>query len=155
MRHCDGREFTAAEVAAWERSVAGVGPTTTDAEVAAAKLAKAKAAAIRAIEARTAALKDKGAEWPAGSGCYHALTDDRVAVYNGAQLRKGVLTYPREFIAKDKRIVTAANQQAHNEFDATLMARYLAVEDIGIQLIKEVHAATTIAELEAIVDDRT
>ena len=158
MKICNNgitRDMTTAEIAAWQRSIVGLAATATDAELAAAQVAVTRTAKIAAIQSHTLALKENGVEWPANSGVMHSLTDDRIAVYNGAQIRKGVLSYPRKFIGKSGKIVSAANQTAHNDFDATLMARYIALEDIGIQLIEACHAATTTAELEAIVDDRT
>lgn len=135
-------------------AIAGLPPTATPAEIAAAEVAVARAAKIAAIEAKTRKLEQQGVEWPAGSGAMHSLAADRIAVYNGAQLRKAGLGYPRKFVGKDGKVVQAANSQAHDQFDATLMARFIAINDIGIELIEAVNAATTTAELEAIVDDR-
>lgn len=49
------RDMTSEEIAAWQRSCMGLPPTATDAELAAAIVARDRAAKLAAIDARTAA----------------------------------------------------------------------------------------------------
>jgi hypothetical protein len=157
MKTCNNgitRDMTTAEIAAWERSVAGVSPTATDADVAAALVAKAQAAAIAAIEARTAALLDAGFEYPVGSGHFHSLDDRRISTYGETQKNKNAFT-DLPVITNGKKVIRLANATAIDAFYAAGLARSMAIRVVGAELIEDANAATTTAELEAIVDDRT
>lgn len=126
----------------------------TDAELAAAQVEVARKAKIAAIDKRTADLLATGAEYPAGSGHFHALDPDRIPVYEGAKNNRTILAYPKKMRSRTGGIVTLANANEVASMYAALLARYEAVTAVGTDLVEDALAATTTAQLEAIVDDR-
>lgn len=110
-------------------------------------------AKIAGIEAKTAALLDAGFEFPAGSGHRHSLDDRRISTYGETQKNKNAFT-DLPVITNDKKVIRLADAAAIDLFYAAGLARSMAIRVVGAELIEDANAATTTAQLEAIVDDR-
>lgn len=148
------RDMTAEEIAAWQRSIVGLPPTATDAEITAAQTAATRASLIAAIDAKTTALLARGVEYPANSGHFHALDPDRIPVYEGAKNNRTILAYPKKFRARTGGIVALSNANEVASMYAALLSRYEAITAVGTDLVEEALAATTAAQLGGIHDDR-
>jgi len=148
-------------VADFVDTLTGSEVTTLDDTVAAhqlvAALTDAKAEKIKTIDANTGALIGKGFEFPAASGIMYSLSDaaQRTLIAADQQRSDPTFTYPVIWNSKDdlSEISLADATELHN-FVLTAVGTTRAWLDSGTGLKSQVRAATTVAEVEAIVDNR-
>jgi len=128
----------------------------TDEEQAQAIASRVKGLEVRKreVEEKTRLLLREGVEYPASSGIYHALTDDRLATYTAAKTRQDKLKYPRRFKARTGDIISLSSKAAHDAFDDVLLTKYTKVMDGELDLLEALYSAGSQAELDAIVDNR-
>lgn len=121
------------------------------------QLAVLKPEKIAAIEAKTASLIGGGFEYPAASGTMYSLgVDARIEIIAMKQAKANELSYPVPFTSQDGTVnASLANAAEVDTFYATAFGRYQAIKAAGGLLKAQVAAATTIAELDAVVDNRT
>ncbi len=133
MKICNNgitRDMTPDEIAAWERSVAGVAPAATDAELAAATAEKAKAAAIAAKRAEIAAAQEYGTTL---NGVRFSTSEAKMAFYRGVMDEAESLppeAWPLPIIGEDGTL-SAANLAELQGAYAALKAHFMAVGIIG------------------------
>lgn len=130
MKICNNgitRDMTADEIAAWQRSIVGLAPTATDAELAAAQVAaQAKAAQAKALASIYAPVEYNGKTYPVDPesiGKYELGKQSR----NRGKMSKGIA------IATDGSILkltgTAAIDAFHAAMEDAVIARVAAIHD--------------------------
>ena len=114
-----------------------------------------RAQKIGSINVRTAQLEAEGFEYPEGSGKRISMdADTRV---NVAQMKNDIDNIPFPFpynYVDDSGVLVIANASEMLAFYQAGLQAYLTMHAIGTQLKEAARAATTKAELEAIVDPR-
>jgi len=120
-------------------------------------LDEAKVAKVAEIDAKTDSFIDQGFEYPPASGVYFSLSLPAQSKLMALEIIKDdpVTAYPIEYNSKNdkaKHSMADAND-AHNFFLQAL-GTVRAYLDSGTALKDAVRAATTVAEVEAIVDPR-
>jgi len=128
----------------------------TDAEQAKVDASRVKTLKMRKaeVEAKTRKLLEQGLEYPAGSGIMHALTEERLQVYNAAKARMDLLSYPRRFKASSGDIISLINEEAFVDFDNKLTAKYTQIVDQELDLLEALYNANGQEELDAVIDNR-
>ena len=115
-----------------------------------------KAAKIRDIDRRTDELIDAGFVFPPGGQTF-SLSDKAQAKLNGAFAARNEpeFTYPKEWNTKDDDgTYVLADANAVRSFYLTAVGTVSAHLESGTVLKKQVNAATTTAEVDAVVDTR-
>jgi len=161
-----GKPFTlrandTALVADFVDTLTGAEVTTLDDTVAAhqlvAALADAKAEKIRSIDANTGRLIALGFEFPASSGTIFSLSDSaqRTLLAADQQRSDPSFTYPVVWNSlDDSATISLADATELHDFVITAVGTTRAHLDSGTDLKDQVRAATTVAEVEAVVDNR-
>lgn len=130
-------------------------PTASElAAIESANLPAAKAERIAAIDAKTAAIVTSGVEVATGSRVSTSLaaTQNLQNLVLGVNL--GVLDLPQAISTTDGGAYTIVNTADMVRVAGVLAVHQRTALDAGRQLRAQVLAATTQAELDAIVDDR-
>lgn len=120
-------------------------------------LAEAIKNKVKEIDAKTSNLIDQGFEFPPGSGDMYSLSLAAQSKLMALEIIKDdpAVAYPIEYNSKDdkKKYSMTAAADAHNFF-LTALATVRAHLDFGTAKKDEVRAATTVAEVNAVVDPR-
>lgn len=128
----------------------GMSPTADAQAIAAAIVARDRAARISAAKQREAAILSAGLEYPPGSGVFHALTQSDRGKYNDIKIRKDKLPNAAilvEGLGHKTVRVTPAQIEA---FDDLATTHVLAVNQACLAEIDALWRATTKAEIDAI-----
>lgn len=111
-----------------------------------------KAARIEEIQERTGELRDEGFSY---SGKQFGLSPRSVDMLEGVIIAKDSLSYPQTWNTLDELgshdLADAAEVEV---FFMTALGTYKAIQDAGSALKASIRAATTKAELDAVVDNR-
>jgi hypothetical protein len=124
---------------------------------AVAALASAKGEKIKGIDEHTGALISKGFEFPPASGIMFSLSNSaqRTLLAADAQRNDPSFTYPVVWNSKDDLSdISLADTAALHNFVLTAVGTTRYWLDSGTGLKSQVRAATTVAQVEAIVDNR-
>lgn len=130
--------------------------STEKAAVDTARLPALKAKKIEEIDAKTSQIQDVyGFEFPPGSGQRFSLGSEARDMLNGIIIAKDFATYPIAWNFKDQSgVFNIPDATTVVQFYMTAVGTFKAVQDSGTALKSAVRAATTKAELDAVVDPR-
>jgi len=140
---------SAPDIAAIDSAVAAHTPKT--------ELQKAKCVKVKAIDARTMELIYTGFEYPPSSGQMFSLSQEGQSRLNGInQVRDHAsVIYPvRWNFLDDSGAIDLVDAEVILNFYLTAIGTYRTYVDSGTSLKDSVRAASTIAEVNAIVDNR-
>lgn len=117
----------------------------------------AKQAKVTAIDQRTKALIDEGFEFPPSSGQVFSLSASAQVVLLALEAARGdpLFAYPVVYNTKDESaVINLDNSDGVHAFFLTAIGVCRGRLDSGTAIKNEVRAATTVAEVNAIVDPR-
>jgi hypothetical protein len=114
-------------------------------------LAHAKAVKHSQIDARTAEIIGQGFSH---GGSTFSLSENAQRNWIGGEVGKNNLTFPMAVSTKDEGEYSIANATEYTTMYLTAVATTKSVIDSGRTLKKSVNAATTVAEVDAVVDNR-
>lgn len=107
------------------------------------------------IDQRTRVLIDAGFEYPAASGQFFSLSPEAQAALASLHTRRLSLSYPVRFnTVDDAAAVSLPDAVALDAFHAASVAAIRSARDGGTTLKDQVRAATTVAEVDAVQDNR-
>lgn len=128
-----------------------------DAIAATVPLQQAKVAATTAVDAKTTALLAAGFAYTTADAIvnHFDLSDGIRADWAQMANIAAMLTYPFAVGTVDNKSVALVSVADVQDFFAVGLQRYLAIRQGGIDLKARIAAATSIAAVNAITDDRT
>jgi hypothetical protein len=114
-----------------------------------------KTALVSAINFKTKALISSGYEWPAASSHVFSLSETAQRNLGERDKIRATLTYPLKMSTKsDDFVYSVQSEEELHAMYLTALARISVAYAGGNDLKERVHAATTHAALDAIVDER-
>lgn len=134
-----------------------VGSLLGDHAGAVSELDQSKAAKAAAIDGRTRDLIAEGFEYPSASGVYFSLSTKGQASLLGLEAARDdpAFTYPVNWNSKnDKAKQALADTTSAHGFFMTALGTVRGHLDGGTALKDDVRAAATVAEVDAILDNR-
>lgn len=131
--------------------------TTVDGVLAAHDhtLDMSKAAKKDAINSKTRSLISQGFEYPAASGTFYSLSRNAQMSINTANGNRSDLNYPVKWDSKDDMSdISFANASALHAFGVASAETIVGHRESGRALKATVRVATTVAQVDAVVDNR-
>jgi len=121
----------------------------------AGRLEELKEKRFEEIDRNTTKLIKKGFEYPASSGNIYSLSELGQINLIGLELDKAAITFPKNWTTKDNQSrQEIADTTEATTFHLTALGTKIAHLDSGSDLKESIRAATTKAEVDAIVDNR-